>query len=289
MTIEALRNHLEQMRAFKHGAEYYAVTLSATEQGKIIWQVRSTSRGITDTVPPREIRAPVVVDPSEVVSAWAGMRHPYVIVHTNIDLFLFHLLGGHALVEKSVALSRRPEWTQPWEVAQLGFAEYHLLSTLPQAARNRTPNKTLRMRVLKRDRRRCRICGRRPEDYGDITLHVHHILPWATGGVTHDPNLITLCSTCHDGLDPHYDPELFDYNNVGLNKILNDISDPTGFYEGVRRYRRLAFELWKKTRLEHTDNPVGQGLQPSPTKTKSTRKSQVQPTTRESSRRPKMR
>jgi 5-methylcytosine-specific restriction endonuclease McrA len=38
------------------------------------------------------------------------------------------------------------------------------------------------MRILKRDRRRCRVCGRSPDDFVDVTLHVHHIVPWSRSG-----------------------------------------------------------------------------------------------------------
>jgi len=66
------------------------------------------------------------------------------------------------------------------------------------------------MQIVQRDLYRCRICGRRPADYVDLELHVHHIRPFARDGLTIEENLITLCHTCHAGLDPHFRPQLFD-------------------------------------------------------------------------------
>ena len=38
---------------------------------------------------------------------------------------------------------------------------------------------------------------------------MHHIRPWAAGGITEERNLITLCHTCHNGLAPHFEHGLF--------------------------------------------------------------------------------
>lgn len=64
------------------------------------------------------------------------------------------------------------------------------------------------MQVLKRDGYRCVVRGRRPADHIDVELHVHHILPWEAHGPTAEQNLVTLCGTCHKGLDPHFEPLL---------------------------------------------------------------------------------
>jgi hypothetical protein len=65
------------------------------------------------------------------------------------------------------------------------------------------------MRILQRDGYQCRVCGRSPNDHVDLELHVHHVRPWAVGGGTQDSNLITLCHTCHNGLDPHFEFSLY--------------------------------------------------------------------------------
>lgn len=46
--------------------------------------------------------------------------------------------------------------------------------------------------VLRRDGRRCRVCGRR-----SAVLHVHHRRAVQHGGSHHPRNLISLCPRCH--------------------------------------------------------------------------------------------
>ena len=113
------------------------------------------------------------------------------------------------LVEKSLAESTIPSWLQPHVTVNVGHAGYCAPTLLPRGALVRAPHPKHRMRILKRDNYRCRVCGRSPNDHVDLELHVHHIRPWALGGATEDGNLVTLCHTCHNGLDPQYDYSLF--------------------------------------------------------------------------------
>lgn len=53
----------------------------------------------------------------------------------------------------------------------------------------------LRGRALRRDHRRCVMCGSGPTD--DNPLEVDHIVPLALGGANALYNLRTLCSDCH--------------------------------------------------------------------------------------------
>jgi len=56
-----------------------------------------------------------------------------------------------------------------------------------------------RRRVLTRDDYTCQTCGDRGGPYGDVELHVDHILPKSRGGSHREENLQTLCRSCHDG------------------------------------------------------------------------------------------
>ena len=56
---------------------------------------------------------------------------------------------------------------------------------------------SLRMKVLKRDGYRCRICGRSAND--GVRLEVDHIIPISQGGQTELSNLQTLCWDCNRG------------------------------------------------------------------------------------------
>ena len=56
---------------------------------------------------------------------------------------------------------------------------------------------SLRMKVLKRDGYRYRICGRSAND--GVRLEVDHIIPISQGGQTELSNLQTLCWDCNRG------------------------------------------------------------------------------------------
>jgi hypothetical protein len=90
------------------------------------------------------------------------------------------------------------------------LGEFTPTKALTKNSFDHAPTPKLRMEVLKRDGYRCKICGRRPADYVDIELHVHHIRPYSERGVTTKKNLIALCHTCHKGLVPHHEPNLYE-------------------------------------------------------------------------------
>jgi hypothetical protein len=69
----------------------------------------------------------------------------------------------------------------------------------PLRTGRRTPGLRLRMRVLKRDRFRCVLCGASPSARETVELEIDHILPWSKGGKTNAGNLQTLCSDCNRG------------------------------------------------------------------------------------------
>jgi 5-methylcytosine-specific restriction endonuclease McrA len=71
-----------------------------------------------------------------------------------------------------------------------------------------TPSRRCRVRrvpvsrrytVLKRDRFRCRACGRSPASHPGVELQVDHIRPIARGGSDSLGNLQTLCKQCNYG------------------------------------------------------------------------------------------
>jgi hypothetical protein len=54
--------------------------------------------------------------------------------------------------------------------------------------------------VKRRDRWKCKCCGRRLKDKF-ASLSVHHKIPRAEGGPTLPHNLVTLCNSCHDEIE----------------------------------------------------------------------------------------
>jgi len=225
---------------------YYAISLLGTESG-VVWSCISHWEDFTKEKPPREIRAGSLIDAARVAEIWRAMGQSYVVVNSLDDMVIFMLLGGHALVEQVVARDLVPEMLAPHPVAPVGAFGYRDIESLPQGALNRAPTPGLRMRILKRDDYRCRICGRRSADHVDVELHVHHIRPWAQGGVTEESNLVTLCHTCHNGLRPHFEFGLFDLCS-SRGKAIDPQLGLERYQEGVARYRRLAVEVREKHR-----------------------------------------
>ncbi|MEV4690571.1 HNH endonuclease signature motif containing protein [Micromonospora echinospora] len=72
----------------------------------------------------------------------------------------------------------------------------------------RAPTRRQRGNVLRRDGRRCVVCGRSPANHVDLELDVHHVVPARKAGPTVEHNLLTLCGTCHAGLGEDHDPGL---------------------------------------------------------------------------------
>jgi predicted restriction endonuclease len=114
---------------------------------------------------------------------------------------------------------------------------------------NHAPTRKMRMTIIKRDGYKCRACGRTPANDVDIELHVHHIFPWGQGGVTEEENLITLCDTCHDGLEPHFDFDLFSL--IGIDPITERLRrDKARYVEGVKNYQRTAHRQWEEVKAD---------------------------------------
>lgn len=236
----SLSARLERMSVAPNdiGLEYYAVTLTADASGKPENAVHSRWVGWDENDPRYELRAARVVSASH-AELWKSIGQPCYYIFDDLGLLAFMVAGGNGLIERKYAEEATPHWLVPERSYQLGPIGFVHENLVPTPALKRAPNPKLRMQVIQRDRRRCRICGRNPDDNTDLVLHVHHIRPWERGGLTDPANLITLCHTCHAGLDPHYDPSLFSY-------ISNDgsLSDQP-FLDGVMRYRQ-AVQGWMK-------------------------------------------
>jgi hypothetical protein len=226
-------------------ADYHFITLLGTADGKIRRSVSSTWSGFTDTKPRREIREAVLVIPEKLRDLLNSISEAGVIVNDRKDLFLYLLIGGHGIIEKSLAEKYFEDLIAPREVVQSFSKGWIYPDNLPAQNTQHAPTKKLRMAVLKRDNYRCKICGRSPRDYVDLELHVHHILPWGQGGITDQDNLITLCGTCHDGLDPHYELQLFDLINVGM--LQDAMTNSDDYRKGVMLYRKGSVQVLKKS------------------------------------------
>ncbi|WP_241848160.1 HNH endonuclease [Streptomyces sp. CB03578] len=152
------------------------------------------------------------------------------------------------MVGRQVAEDRLSSVIAPKECVHDGSAEsggfgYLVTQHLPDdAVERRAPTRKLRMQVLKRDGFRCVVCGRRASDHTDVELHLHHLVPWRMAGPTAEENLVTLCGTCHKGLDPDLEPALRELAGLPGPAAGLDM-DNAEFDEEVTRCRALAGEV----------------------------------------------
>jgi len=215
-------------------APFYALTLTAEDDGQVVLGMQSRWVGYADAERRVEIREASLVF-ARMAEAWDDIGRPGVFVRTSDELLIFFLLGGNALIEPALAEEAIGDLLKPDHALLLGRAGFVSPNLAGPSALRRAPTPKLRMSVLKRDGRRCRICGRSPDNHLDLELHVHHIRPWEHSGITNPANLITLCQTCHRGLEPHYDASLFDYLGAG-----DVVSLAAEFAKGVANYRRVT-------------------------------------------------
>lgn len=200
---------LSELKEISDNSEYYSITLIANENMRMEISIFSHWTGWADEQCRQELREPSIVNARRVAKLWAKSRQPYAVINHPEDMLLFLVGGGNALVEKSLFenyMLKYIKQSPSLPDGLFGFADIDLFNSNEL---KHAPTPKIRMNVLKRDNWRCRICGRRPDDYVDVELHVHHIRPWGRGGATKANNLITLCHTCHKGLDPHFDLDLF--------------------------------------------------------------------------------
>ncbi|WP_156377771.1 hypothetical protein [Sphingopyxis sp. Root1497] len=161
---------------------FYAFTLTADHDGRILFDFQSIWAGYADADRKIELREARVVD-LRMGEVWRSLGQPFVFVKQAGHLAVYLRTGGHALVLSSIAEAIVPDMLKPDATCQLGEAGFMAKTLVNDAAFKRAPTPKLRMEVLRRDRRRCRICGRNPDDDTDIVLNVHHIRPWAMRGL----------------------------------------------------------------------------------------------------------
>jgi HNH endonuclease len=216
---------------------YHAITLTADDDLKVIFGTQSHWVGWTEDRR-HEIRESRLVY-SKFAELWKSLGLPYCFVHSPDELTVFLVAGGNALVERALAEKIFPNQLRPHACVPHGPAGYKSPELFESTAFRRAPTPKLRMQIFDRDGRKCRICGRRPDDNTDLVLHVHHIRPWERGGLTDPLNLITLCHTCHSGLTPHEDIRLFDYIAPAGNDSIQRLQ--LDFSKCVAKYRKVGF------------------------------------------------
>lgn len=243
-----LEHVLLKMKGFDPGSEYYALTLGANRRGELSWSRQTHWVGWSERNPRWEIRVASLVNPGRMTDMWTAIGQDWVSVHDDISLSIYLRLGGNVLLEKALAEARLSWVIAPMECVHDGAIEvggFGFVTTghLPDSAiQRRAPDRKLRMKVLKRDGYRCVVCGRRPTDHSDLELHVHHVIPWRMHGPTAEENLVTLCGTCHKGLDPDFEPSLRELAKLPGSAVILDL-DSSEYKEEVARYRELVARI----------------------------------------------
>ena len=238
MDAETLDRLTAALGRIEANARYYALTLIADEDNRIAWSCQSSWAG-EGAKAMWELRAPRIVHPGKMLALWRRIGQPGVVVGDRETFGIFLRVGGHAIIEQSLARQLIPDVLEPVQCVPGPVLGLRPLDAVPKARFDRAPTKKTRMDVLRRDGFRCRVCGRRPADDVDIELHVHHIRPHGMGGLTEMDNLITLCHTCHIGLDPHLELGLYDLLPGGLSLGDLDLNNDR-YLAGVRRYRQIS-------------------------------------------------
>jgi len=229
------------------GHEYFALTLTVNSRGGIAIGAQTVWVGFADGDNRVELREPSTVVPDGMADYWIEFDMPFCVVNTNEDFLGWFVTGGHALISKDIAFDKFPDSIKPSPCVKTGKLGFNDLETLPDTIFRRAPTPKVRMSILKRDKFRCRICGRRPDNNVDIELHVHHITPFSQHGVTHEHNLITLCHTCHKGLDPHRQWSLYDLIESSGEDNLK-IRKRREYLDEVRQYQEFIQKKLDETK-----------------------------------------
>lgn len=230
-----------EMKRIDPSKDYYAFTFTANEDGKIEFTCHTHWGGWADKEHKTEIREPSLVIPEKMAKVWDMLEQPYLVVNEAIHYVVYQFLGGHALIAHDIAHEWADDLLQLDVAIRSGRLGFVSVDSLPKHVFNRVPNPKQRMSIIKRDNSKCAICGRRPVDYLDLELHVHHIRPWAKGGLTEDTNLITLCNTCHNGLEPHDDQSLFSL--IPRNNLSAELEN-SEYLKSVQLYRKFFWQAW---------------------------------------------
>lgn len=208
---------------------------------------QSVFAGYTEERPFRELRRACAVDPLKCQEICRRLFESPIVVFDRESTLAWVLLGGEALVSLEIAEALFPHRLAPHEVGRVASAlGYFSTASVPASALNHAPTKSLRLRVLLRDKRRCRVCGRSPDEDVHTTLDVHHGVGWGKhqSGLTVFENLFTFCSSCHQGLTR--DMEASVLASIGVNAYSGQDAERAAYFEGVSRYRRMVAGALKR-------------------------------------------
>lgn len=254
MNSDAFDELAAELGRIDEGSTYYALTLTASHDGAVQWNTQTQFVG-SGSKPMWEMRAASPVIPQNMRDLWGSIGQSSIVVNSERALVLFMRAGGNAVIAEPLFKEWFGKLLEPVECVptRLGEGVRTRVAATP-AQLQHAPSRKTRMEILKRDEFRCRACGQRPSEDANVILHVHHVRPFGQGGLTEMHNLLTLCQTCHTGLDPHFEFQLLSMVPNGLVAPDFQVSTPdTDFAEGIRRYRDVVAAQFDKLADEVAD------------------------------------
>jgi len=100
----SLDDRLSRLNVARPDCLYFAITLTANDDGQIIFATQTEWVGWSNEGRREELRRARLVYP-RFTELWTNLRQPYVIVHTADEISLFLLGGGNALIEEQLGRS----------------------------------------------------------------------------------------------------------------------------------------------------------------------------------------
>jgi 5-methylcytosine-specific restriction endonuclease McrA len=168
---------------------------------------------------------------------WDTFGERQLLVHDEPTQRRWLISGGHALVLADMLPSGLSKLLGGIRCRRFGsIGRFYDTDRPPRTVHERFARGRLRQTVMNRDENRCRICGRSPDDALDVRLDVHHILPAELDGWTVEDNLVTLCKTCHDGMNENLQQEEL-FEKIA---IYGSRTHRAGHDNGVRQYRKVT-------------------------------------------------
>lgn len=228
---------------FLHDTEYFQFSLFYNENNEFTYSFMTNWCGFDEENQLIELREPSLIVPEIAIQLFKDINEPLLIINNDKDFILFiNFFGGNGLITKKICEKFLFEIIKPQKNIKTYYGGYHEIGSVPKYKFNRAANPKLRMKILKRDNFRCKICGNSPQNNEHVELHLHHITPHSVGGLTEEKNLITLCHTCHKGLDPHLDYSLYPLIDVGL---LSDFEYRGDYIKRIENNIKIGIERIK--------------------------------------------
>ena len=220
MTVTSIdsRDRSDRFDALAHSlteiqpdVSYYAATLLKTGSGEMLgffsrWAGLSKKYSLDKGI---ELRRAVPVDPEKYSQLWELQDQGWITVNCDLGVLVFFGVGGNAFIAEDIARMYFAMDLEPHPVASNGGVGHRRYDPRSREVTQRRPRPKQKKRIFARDGHQCKIYRKTQSEYPEVKLQAHHIRPFAQGGLTIDENLITLCSECHQSLDPHFQHDLF--------------------------------------------------------------------------------